>query len=184
MLSYSQSSDSGELRQTYSKSNLKQRGEGGQKNPGGWRDSYIDILFMRYDQRLEISEFIFALLVFKPIRRHLPSPLPLPPSTKKKKRKFEHWLVTVLRLFWRKEINWTYRENRKIGGKVTAFVWEEEVSVDSISVNYQEIRSIHTPALSSHPLERLNLSNLFQPPEVQEIRFPHIPGVSAWRSAA
>lgn len=80
MLSYSQSSDSGELRQTYSKSNLKQRGEGGQKNPGGWRDSYIDILFMRYDQRLEISEFIFALLVFKPIRRHLPSPLPLPPS--------------------------------------------------------------------------------------------------------
>lgn len=89
MLSYSQSSDSGQLRQTYSKSNLKQRGEGGQENPGGWRDSYIDILFMRYDQRLEISEFIFALLVFKPIRRYLPSPSPLsplpsPPSTKKK----------------------------------------------------------------------------------------------------
>ena len=84
MLSYSQSSDSGELRQTYSKSNLKQRGEGGQKNPGGWRDSYIDILFMRYDQRLEISEFIFALLVFKPIRRHLPSPFPSPLPPKKK----------------------------------------------------------------------------------------------------
>lgn len=80
MLSYSQSSDSGQLRQTYSKSNLKQRGEGGQENPGGWRDSCIDILFMRYDQRLEISEFIFALLVFKPIRRYLPSPS----STKKK----------------------------------------------------------------------------------------------------
>lgn len=143
MLSYSQSSDSGQLRQTYSKSNLKQRGEGGQENPGGWRDSYIDILFMRYDQQLGISEFIFALLVFKPIRRYLPSPL----HPKKKKRKFEHCLVTVLRLFWRKEISWTYRENRKIGGKVTAFVWEEEVSVDSISVNYQEIRSIHTPAL-------------------------------------
>ena len=79
MLSYSQSSDSGQLRQTYSKSNLKQRGEGGQENPGGWRDSHIDILFMRYDQRLGISEFIFALLVFKPIRRYLPSPPPLPP---------------------------------------------------------------------------------------------------------
>lgn len=76
MLSYSPSSDSGQLRQTYSKFNLKQRGEGGQENPGGWRDSYIDILFMRYDQRLEISEFTFALLVFKPIRRYLPSPLP------------------------------------------------------------------------------------------------------------
>lgn len=80
MLSYSPSSDSGQLRQTYSKFNLKQRGEGGQENPGGWRDSYIDILFMRYDQRLEISEFTFALLVFKPIRRYLPSPLPSPPS--------------------------------------------------------------------------------------------------------
>lgn len=79
MLSYSQSSDSGQLRQTYSKSNLKQRREGSQENPGGWRDSYIDILFMRYDQRLEISEFIFALLVFKPIRRYLPSPLNPPP---------------------------------------------------------------------------------------------------------
>lgn len=109
MLSYSQSSDSGQLRQTYSKSNLKQRREGSQENPGGRRDSYIDILFMRYDQRLEISEFIFALLVFKPIRRYLPSPLnppppplsplPSPPSTKKKIRKFEHRLVTVLRLF-------------------------------------------------------------------------------------
>ena len=96
MLSYSQSSDSGQLRQTYSKSNLKQRGEGGQENPGGWRDGYIDILFIRYDQRLEISEFIFALLVFKPIRRYLPSPLnppppplsplPSPPSTKKKNK--------------------------------------------------------------------------------------------------
>lgn len=95
MLSYSQSSDSGQLRQTYSKSNLKQRGEGGQENPGGWRDSHIDILFMRYDQRLGISEFIFALLVFKPIRRYLPSPL----HPKKKKGKFEHCLVTVLRLF-------------------------------------------------------------------------------------
>ena len=90
MLSYSQSSDSGQLRQTYSKSNLKQRGEGGQENPGGWRDSYIDILFMRYDQRLEISELIFALLVFKPIRRYLPSPLH---PKKKKGNSSTVWLL-------------------------------------------------------------------------------------------
>ena len=94
MLSYSQSSDSGQLRQTYSKSNLKQRREGSQENPGGWRDSYIDILFMRYDQRLEISEFIFALLVFKPIRRHLPSPFPSPlPPKKKKGNSSTDWLL-------------------------------------------------------------------------------------------
>lgn len=88
MLLYSESSDSGQLRQSCSKFNLKQRGKGGQENPGGGRDSYIDILFMRYDQRLEISELIFSLLVFKPIRRCFPSPLhttpppptPLPPK--------------------------------------------------------------------------------------------------------
>lgn len=96
MLSYSQSSDSGQLRQTYSKSNLKQRGEGGQENPGGWRDSHIDILFMRYDQQLGISEFIFALLVFKPIRRYLPSPLH-PPKKKEIRALFGYCAATLLK---------------------------------------------------------------------------------------
>ena len=98
MLSYSQSSDSGQLRQTYSKSNLKQRGEGGQENPGGWRDSYINILFIRYDQRLGISEFIFALLVFKPIRRYLPPPSPFhPPKNKEIRAMIGYCAATLLK---------------------------------------------------------------------------------------
>ena len=107
MLLYSESSDSGQLRQSCSKFNLKQRGEGGQENPGGGRDSYIDILFMRYDQRLEISELIFALLVFKQSEGASPPPSTPPPPPHPFHQKFEHWLVTMLRLFWRKEISWT-----------------------------------------------------------------------------
>lgn len=90
MLLYSESSDSGQLRQSCSKFNLKQRGEGGQENPGGGRDSYIDILFMRYDQRLEISELIFALLVFKQSEGASPPPSTPPPPPHPFHQKFEH----------------------------------------------------------------------------------------------